>query len=211
MLKLDQSSSLLDVGCGQGVLGRAVDSEMKYVGVDISKSLIAYAKELDEGVEHSYVVGNGENLRQEELFTHVSCVLALQNMQRQDRVISNMAASLEQNGRLVIVLNHPAFRIPRQSGWGEHPNKIQYRYVNRYLEPLEIPITMHPSQEKSGLTWSYHVPISYYSQALASAGLVIELIEEWTSDKQSEGRAAKMENRARAEIPLFMAIVAVKR
>jgi len=204
-------SSLLDVGCGQGVLGRAVDPEVKYVGVDVSKSLITYAQEMDDSESHTYVVGDGENLRQEELFTHISCVLALQNMQKQDRVISNMSSLLEPNGRMVLVLNHPAFRIPRQSGWGEHPNKIQYRYINRYLEPLEIPITMHPGQEKSGLTWSYHVPISYYAQALASAGFVIELIEEWTSDKQSEGKAAKMENRARAEIPLFMALVAVKR
>ncbi len=112
---------------------------------------------------------------------------------------------------MVLVLNHPAFRIPRQSGWGEHTNKIQYRYINRYLTPLEIPITMHPGQSQSAMTWSYHVPISFYAQALASAGLVIETIEEWTSDKQSEGKAARMENRARAEIPLFMAIVAVRR
>jgi len=37
---------------------------------------------------------------------------------------------------------------------------------------------------------------------------VIEKIEEWASDKDSVGKAAKMENRARAEIPLFMAIQA---
>jgi hypothetical protein len=35
-------------------------------------------------------------------------------------------------------------------------------------------------------------------------------MEEWTSDKVSVGKAAKGENRARAEFPLFMAIRAVK-
>jgi hypothetical protein len=45
---------------------------------------------------------------------------------------------------------------------------------------------------------------------LKDAGFVIDTIEEWTSDKESEGRAGKMENRSRAEIPLFMAIKAIK-
>jgi hypothetical protein len=45
---------------------------------------------------------------------------------------------------------------------------------------------------------------------LKDAGFVIEEIEEWTSDKESEGRAGRMENRSRNEIPLFMAIGAIK-
>jgi hypothetical protein len=45
---------------------------------------------------------------------------------------------------------------------------------------------------------------------LRNAGFVITRIEEWTSDKESEGKAAKQENRARAEFPLFMAIQALK-
>jgi hypothetical protein len=35
-------------------------------------------------------------------------------------------------------------------------------------------------------------------------------LEEWTSDKVSIGKAAKGENRARAEFPLFLVIKAVK-
>jgi hypothetical protein len=40
--------------------------------------------------------------------------------------------------------------------------------------------------------------------------LVIEKIEEWVSDKKSEGGKAAMEDKARAEFPLFMAIAAKK-
>lgn len=76
---------------------------------------------------------------------------------------------------------------------------------------MEIPINVNPSDKNSETAMSYHFPISEYSRMLKEAGFVIELIEEWTSDKESQGRAAKMENRSRAEIPLFMAIKAVKR
>jgi hypothetical protein len=42
-------------------------------------------------------------------------------------------------------------------------------------------------------------------------GFAIEKIEEWTSEKQSEGKMARAENRARDEFPMFMAILAVKK
>jgi len=59
-------------------------------------------------------------------------------------------------------------------------------------------------------TWSFHYPLSKYSHDLAKNGFVIELIDEWTSDKKSTGSKAKMEDRARREIPMFMAILAKK-
>ena len=76
---------------------------------------------------------------------------------------------------------------------------------------MEIPIRMNPSDPQSQQTMSYHRPISDYSKMLYDSGFLIEKIEEWTSDKESVGRAGRMENRARAEIPLFMAIKAVKK
>jgi ubiquinone/menaquinone biosynthesis C-methylase UbiE len=39
-------SSILDLGCGQGVLARHLPEKMEYVGVDLSKELIASAKRM---------------------------------------------------------------------------------------------------------------------------------------------------------------------
>jgi hypothetical protein len=47
------------------------------------------------------------------------------------------------------------------------------------------------------------------SQMLFDGGFLIEKIEEWISDKKSEGGMAKIEDKARKEIPLFMAILAM--
>jgi hypothetical protein len=76
---------------------------------------------------------------------------------------------------------------------------------------MKIPIQMHPGKgQSSSQTLSFHHSLSDYSRWLKEAGFTIDLIEEWCSNKVSEGRAAKMENRSRQEIPLFMAIVARK-
>lgn len=79
------------------------------------------------------------------------------------------------------------------------------------MKPIEIPISTNPGKgDRSKETWSFHYPISAYSEMLYDNGFVIEKIEEWVSDKTSTGGAADMENKARIEFPLFMAILARK-
>ena len=147
----------------------------------------------------------------ESSFDHAVCILAIQNMKDGASAIRNTAFALKPNGDFTIVMNHPSFRIPRQSSWGiDESNKIEYRRINRYLSPLEIPINAHPGMSDSPMTWSYHQPLEYYVKAIKSAGMVVTDIEEWTSDKKSVGKGAKGENRARSEFPLFLAIKAVK-
>jgi ubiquinone/menaquinone biosynthesis C-methylase UbiE len=147
-----------------------------------------------------------------EKFTHAAIILALQNMEYPGAVLKNISERLEPKGKLVIVLNHPMFRIPRQSGWEtQTQNDLQVRWISRYLSPMIIPIEMHPGKGRAGgHTWSFHEPLSHYAKFLHEAGFSIELIEEWASDKKSTSRHAKREDRARAEIPLFMCIVAKK-
>lgn len=214
LLNLHANSKLLDIACGQGVLSRAIDKHVEYAGFDIASDLIASAKKLDKNPKHGFHIADATKQFPigNRIFSHAACILALQNIEFPETVIEQTAAHLEKNGTLVIVLNHPAFRIPRQSSWGiDESNKLQYRRINRYLSPLKIPITMHPGQKQSALTWSFHQPVSYYISCLISHGFVIDALEEWASDKESQaGKSAKMENRSRAEIPLFMAIRARK-
>jgi hypothetical protein len=93
----------------------------------------------------------------------------------------------------------------------DEQQKLQYRRIDRYMSSMEIPIQMEPGKGKgSQTTYSFHHPLTKYSHWLKEAGFVIELIDEWCSDKMSQGKTAKMENRSREEIPLFMVISARK-
>lgn len=213
LLQLTPTSRLLDVGCGEGVLARAIPNTVAYTGVDAASSLIRDAKFKDKNKNHEYVCADATfPFLAKKDFTHATIILALQNMAQPGAVLKNISARLVTGGKLVIVLNHPMFRIPRQSGWEtQQQNDLQVRWISRYLSPMKIPIEMHPGKgQASGHTWSFHEPLSAYSQHLHSAGFVIETIEEWASDKKSTSRFAKREDRARAEIPLFMCIVAKK-
>jgi SAM-dependent methyltransferase len=206
-------SSLLDVACGSGVFARHIPNEARYLGLDISKSLIETARKMDGNKKHNYVVCDvTDTIKTDELFENAVIILALQNIKEPEKAIDNISKKLKDGGKLLIVLNHPSFRIPRQSGWEiDKINKQQYRRVNRYMNPVEIPVEMHPGKHDGQFTWSYHHPLSDYSDYLYKSGLLIEKIEEWTSEKTSKGKAANMENRAREEFPMFMAILAVKR
>ncbi len=213
LLGIKPGDRLIDVACGQGVLSRRLPESVKYVGLDASKRLIDEAKSLDNNKAHRYLVADAtKSFGLRETFNKAAIILALQNIKEPEKTIQHLSEVMEKNGELVIVLNHPCFRIPRQSSWEEdQSNKMQYRRVNRYMTPLEIPINAHPGEENSPVTWSFHHPIEDYSNYLFGNGFLIKKIEEWTSEKKSEGKAAKMENRAREEFPMFMAILAVKK
>lgn len=209
----DPGQSLLDLACGQGIMAGKIPQEIDYLGIDISPSLIKEAKAKDKNKKHGYLIADvSKPLKLDKKFTHGVVVLALQNIENVPGVLDNVKRHLVDKGRLAIVLNHPCFRIPRQSSWGiDEPKKLQYRRIDRYYGAMAIPIQANPSKgEKSVETMTFHHPISYYFGCLKDAGFVIETMEEWCSDKESEGKNAKMENRSRDEIPMFMTIVARK-
>lgn len=210
LLDLTANAQLLDLACGQGVLASHIPQGVGYTGVDLSSSLIQQAKRQRKG---HFIVGDiTQSLDLRQTFTHVTIVLALQNLEHPEKALSQAARHLKKGGILVLVLNHPCFRIPRQSHWGIDSSKqIQYRRIDRYLSPLEIPIQTHPAKgAKSELTLSFHYPLSKISHFLENTGFSISKLEEWTSNKKSTGTKAKMENRAREEFPLFLAIKAQK-
>jgi ubiquinone/menaquinone biosynthesis C-methylase UbiE len=206
--------NLLDLACGNGVLARHLPKNASYTGIDISPSFIKEAKKLDPTGSHRYHVCDvTQKLPTEDTsFNYAAIILALQNIRHPLKVFQNFAKHLEKGATLILVLNHPCFRIPRQSSWEiDQAKKIQFRRVDRYLSPLEIPLLANPSKGlQSEELLSYHYPLSSYIQWLGKSGFCVVDMEEWCSDKTSEGGAAKMENRARQEFPLFMTICAKK-
>jgi len=220
--------SFLDIGCGQGVLGRKLPRGIDYVGVDVSRTLIKKARQYDTDPKHCYLVADATQPYLDELkkrtkraeFSHAAFVLSLQNMKDQANALVLAAECLNDHGALVIVLNHPCFRVPRQSRWEvDQQNNTQYRRIDRYHSALEVPIVTHPGNHsdspagessESDTTYSYHHPLEQYFRWLHKAGMVVESLEEWYSDKASAGGQAKRENRARSEFPLFLAISSFK-
>ncbi|MCB1068260.1 MAG: methyltransferase domain-containing protein [Simkania sp.] len=211
-LKLHKDDAILDMGCGQGVLARQLKKGIVYYGLDLAPSLIEQAQKRSK--EHQFFVRDVTKPLDLDRtnFSYALFILSLQNMKDPGQAITQATAHLKKGGKLILVLNHPCFRIPRQSHWEIDPEKkLQSRKVDRYMSPMEIPITMHPGEKKEEVrTYSYHFPLSDLCHFLTEAGLAITRLDEWCSNKESTGKWAKMENRARKEFPLFLALEATK-
>ncbi|MEI6480224.1 MAG: class I SAM-dependent methyltransferase [bacterium] len=201
--------NILDVGCGTGVFARAFcEKGASIVGIDLGKELIDIAKEKSKDVQ--YLVASAEDLSllKNESFDVVTIVLALQNMKFLDKVMGEVSKKMKKGGRLVVVLNHPAFRVPQMSDWYfDERLKIQYRKVAKYMSEIEVPILMNPSNKKSEKTYSFHRPLQVYVKSFAKNNLYITRLEEWVSHKQSQaGPRKNAEDKARKEIPMFMCL-----
>lgn len=203
-----------DIACGQGALCRILrQAGATVTGVDASRELIGAARDRS-GDEIKYLVGDARDLSflPADRFDAVACVLAIQNIHPIRPVFDGACRALRAGGKFVLVMMHPCFRGPKETFWGwDAKAGVQFRRVDRYLQPRKAPIVTHPGSSPDGYTWTFHKPIEAYVKALRQAGLLIDALEEWPSHKTSgPGPRAAAENRAREEIPMFLAIRAVK-
>jgi ubiquinone/menaquinone biosynthesis C-methylase UbiE len=223
LLALKPGDACVDVACGQGVLCRTLaDKGVHVTGVDAAVELVNAARARLKAVETEtgkrppidYHVGDARDLSfpAESSFDAAACVLAIQNINPIGPVFAGVARALKPWGRFVLVMMHPCFRGPKETAWGwDEKAGVQFRRVDRYLLPRKSPIVTHPGKDPDTYTWTFHKPIEAYARGLRGAGLLIDSIEEWPSHKTStSGPKAAAENAARKEIPMFLAIRAVK-
>src|SRR5260221_703728 len=124
-LQAVSSPAVLDLACGQGILGRYLPQDLSYIGIDLSKSLIRHAQKEDLNPNHRYFVGDVTQPfpKKEKLFSQATIILAVQNIEKPYLAFKEATKHLTNHGKLIIVLNHPCFRVPRQSSWQVDPNK----------------------------------------------------------------------------------------
>jgi ubiquinone/menaquinone biosynthesis C-methylase UbiE len=206
---------ILDVGCGTGTFARAfAEKGAGVVGVDVGLELLDIAEKKSDNPKVQYVLASADNLSKikDKDFDVVTIVLAIQNMKNLDAVMGEVSGKLKEGGKLVLVINHPAFRIPQNSDWYyDEKDKIQYRKIARYMSEIEIPILMNPGNKNSKKTYSFHRPLQVYVKSLVKNSLFIIKLEEWISHKESQkGPKKNIEDKARKEIPMFMCIECVK-
>ena len=210
LLNVQRGERLLDLGCGQGVFSRALAQKGGEVtGLDASPTLIKKAKTYPVRPPIRYLARDAAHLADLGEFDPISAILCVQNMEKIAEVTAAAAKALKPGGRMIWVVNHPAFRIPRQTAWGfDEPRKLQYRRVDAYSGELSIPIVMHPGKHDSESTVSFHRSFARLTQPGFASGLVLGGLEEWHSHKESQpGPRARAENRARNEFPLFLALL----
>ena len=213
---------VLDVACGQGVLSRLLNERgVRTVGVDASQRLIEAAT-ARSGPLGEFRVGDVRELEGmigdlggAASFDAAACVMALMNIDPVEPVLRGCAGLLKPGAPLVVVMLHPAFRAPGRTSWGwdtaRDGSVRQYRRVEAYLSVERRDIVMNPGGAAAGantvITPTYLRPLGWYVARLVEAGFTVDAMEEWVSLRVSQpGPRAGEENRARGEIPLFLAV-----
>jgi len=218
LLDARPGESVIDVCCGQGVLVRPLLAAGigKFTGVDASPRLIAAARSRHgKDPRIAWVIADVCQAGAWADASHdaATCLLAVHDVADAVALFSNVARALKPGGRAVFVFMHPCFRIPRKTHWGwDADQKIQYRRIDGYSSPLEIPITTHPGKGTGELTVFHHRPLAELLTALGTGGLAVTACEELYSHRRSQagGPFSKAEHHAAQEFPLFIALKAVR-
>jgi len=218
LMNIKKGDSLLDLACGQGFFSyQFVEKGAVVIGADISPELIDIAKK-NNTKNINFLVSPADKLStiKNSTFDKVVIVLALQNINNLNGVVSEVSRVLKTGGIFYLVLNHPAYRIPQKSDWGfDNKKNVQYRRVEKYLSEIMLKIDMNPGEKNlkdKKYTISIHRPLQSYFTAFNKFGFLVSKLEEWVSHKKSEaGPKQKVEDTARKEIPMFMYIEAIKK
>lgn len=210
LLNTKKGDRILDLACGQGFFARAMaDAGAVVTGVDAATELVALGKKHSpKQISYHAAPADKIDMLASASFDAVIMVLAIQNIKNMAGVFAQCCRVLGFHGRFIMVMNHPAFRIPRHSSWEwDSARKMQYRRVDAYLNESHTAIEMHPGMKNTETTVSFHRPLQTYINTLAKCGFATIRVEEWISHKQSmKGPRQEAENRSRKEIPLFMMI-----
>ena len=129
--------SVLDVGCGEGLLAESLARSGigDYVGVDFSPVAIAKAEE--KGISGArFVVGDADTYRPERRFDVIVFNEVLYYLQHPQRTVARLAEWLEPEGRIVVSV----FR--NQTDW-----------VWKAIEPIGACVDAMTIAHGSGLTW----------------------------------------------------------
>ncbi len=153
----------LDLGCGEGRLGKLLGSAgHRLVGLDSSPTLAALARD-NGGYERVLDADAGGMPLDDSSVDLVVAFMSLHDMDDPAAAISECARVLEPGGLLCAAIVHPLNRPPeRMVDYFDHQTAVD-------------------RVEAGGLTMTFESidrPLEYYTRALEQAGFVIEALRE---------------------------------
>jgi SAM-dependent methyltransferase len=167
---------VLDVGCGDGQIARALSAQgSEVLGIDPTQLHIDIARERAGGP--MYEVGSATRLpvADNSQDAVVAC-LVFEHIDEVDAAIAEVARVLKPGGQFSFFLNHPLLQTPG-SGWIDDyilDPPEQYWRIGAYLVETETVEEV----EKDVFIRFIHRPLSRYINTLISNGLAIERMYE---------------------------------
>jgi SAM-dependent methyltransferase len=167
---------ILDLGCGDGQIARALAAQGSDVlGVDPTQLHIDVA--IERGGGPQYLLGGATNIpADDESFDAVVACLVFEHIDQMDEAMTEVARVLKPRGQFSFFLNHPLLQTPG-SGWiDDHiiDPPEQYWRIGPYLVETES----IEEVEKDVYIRFIHRPLSRYVNALLANGMSLERMVE---------------------------------
>lgn len=166
---------VLDLGCGEGQVTRALAAEpgREVVGLDPSAGQLANA--VAAGGPPRYVRGVGEALPfADGAFDGVCCCLVIEHAEDVDAVLAEVARVLAVGARFVLLINHPLFQGPGSGLVDDRILEETYWRVGPYLVEDRAPEEVDPGVE----VVFAHRPLSRYINPLAERDVLLVEMHE---------------------------------
>lgn len=193
----------LDLGCGEGRLSRDLKRlGHDVVGVDLSPGMVAAAREADPEIDVQ-LADAAELPFADASFECVVAFMSLQDVDPFERAIEEAARVLEPGGRFCVAIVHPLNSAGRFDG-----NEADSPFVidGSYLDPSHYVDQFARDGLEVELV-SAHRPLQAYTEALASAGFLIERLRE---PAVPEHGIQKPHSRRWQRLPLFLHLRALR-
>jgi SAM-dependent methyltransferase len=174
--ELADATSVLDIGCGDGQIGRMLAAAgSSVVGIDASWNQIRVARERGGGVEYARAAADRLPFADASFDAVVAC-LVFEHIDAVDAAIAEISRVVAPGGRFCFFLNHPLLQTP-DSGWIDDHTvdpPEQYWRIGPYLVESES-----IEQVELGVHIRFiHRPLSRYLNALVEHGLVLDRMVE---------------------------------
>ena len=182
----------LDVGCGEGRVGRALAAEgHRLTGIDSSPTLVALAREA--GGYEELVCGDAATLPwQAGDFDLALAFMSLHDIDALADTVSEIARVLVPGGRLCLAIVHPLNRAPAALD--------EYFVEHRFAEELELDALQMTFE-------GIDRPLEAYTRSLSRAGFLIEELREPQPTAAALAAAPRLANAARRPYFLHMRCV----
>jgi SAM-dependent methyltransferase len=163
----------LDIGCGEGRLPRLLrERGYTVVGIDASTSLVKRAAEIGP---KRYIAADAARLPIRDACADLAIAyMSLADIDDMEAAVRHVARVLVPGGRFCFAILHP---INTAGTYAERRADAPFVIDDSYLDARQvvyqadrggIPMTFH----------GFHRPLSAYTDAMTSAGLLVEVLQE---------------------------------
>ena len=177
------SGPLLDLGCGEGQLLRALDSGPSF-GCDVSDTLLHHARNTSPVVQCRL-----PDLAwlQSESMAAATCLFVVEHIDDLKRFFGQVARVLVPDGALVLVMNHPAYT---SAGAGPVVDLSDGEILWRWGSYFEIGSSPEPAGD--GSVVFHHRPLGELLNSASRHGFVLERFDERGLSPEAISRAASL-------------------